>query len=204
MTRKKFVLKKGGVRSLRPRTVKEVKMTETSSVKKNSASRTLKKPKITVSKKDLLPSAKKSIKISQKSKKINTLTKLAEEAIKENKYTISYIKDAQRELNSIFYSSKFNSKNKKYTGQAILESDLEELQERLHDSVLKLQSNSQLKKDINYCKLRENEVNNIFTLYDTFLNKGRDIYTKYSQSHPKVDDDMDALTKAFQQTNTNQ
>lgn len=137
----------------------------------------------------------------KQTKRMGTLSKLAETILnkKPPEFTISYIKEIQKELNSAFYGSKFNKENKKYAGQAILESDLEQLQEKLHNSVIKLQSNSQLKKDIDYCKLRENEVNKIFALYDKLLNKGRDIYTNYAQQHPQVQDGVDELTSAFGQ-----
>lgn len=137
----------------------------------------------------------------KQTKKMDTLMKVAETFVnkKAPEFTIPYIKQIQKELNAAFYSSKFNKENKKYTGQAILESDLEQLQEKLHNSVIKLQSNSQLKKEIDYCKLRENEVNKIFALYDKLLNKGRDIYTNYAQQHPQVQDGVDELTSAFGQ-----
>lgn len=137
----------------------------------------------------------------KQTKRMDTLMKVAETITnkKAPEFTISYIKEIQRELNAAFYGSKFNKENKKYTGQAILENDLEQLQEKLHNSIIKLQSNSQLKKDIDYCKLRENEVNKIFALYDKLLNKGRDIYTNYAQQHPQVQDGVDELTSAFGQ-----
>jgi phosphotransferase system IIA component len=137
----------------------------------------------------------------KQTKKMDTLMRVAESVInkKNPEFTISYIKEIQKELNAAFYGSKFNKENKKYTGQAIVESDLEQLQEKLHNSVIKLQSNSQLKKDIDYCKLREHEVNKIFALYDKLLNKGRDIYTNYAQEHPQVQDGVDEITLAFGQ-----
>lgn len=195
--RNKKKIKKGGAPTVKLRPRQDVTMNDIkhNSTMKSSNKKT-KRATIGLSRASRMSVSKTSRK---QPKKMDTLMRIAETVInkKTPEFTISYIKEIQKELNAIFYGSKFNKENKKYTGQAILESDLEKLQEKLHNSVIKLQSNSQLKKDTEYCKLRENEVNKIFALYDKLLNKGRDIYTNYAQQHPRVSDEVDELTSVF-------